>query len=358
MSPSSPQNNETEISELGEFGLIDRLTRSFTNRRGSTRYGHGDDAAVLDFEGLLPLVSTDMFTEGVHFDFTYTPLKHLGYKCVVATISDILAMNGIPEQVLVSMALSSRFTVEMLDTIYAGIQEACHQYDVDLVGGDTVSARGGLTLSLTALGSVAKGQEVYRTGLQENQLLCVTGDLGGAYMGLQLLEREKHVFKKNPDVQPQLEGYPYILQRQLRPEVRLDVIEYFTQEDILPTAMIDISDGLASELLHLSRQSAKGVRIFEDKLPIADETRRAAREFHLDPTMCALNGGEDYELLFALPVYMKDLVTNNPDITSIGYVTPQTDGCRIVSRNGNEHELVAQGWQAFQNPDRGSSLEG
>ena len=342
----TPGGAETEISDLGEFALIERLIQPFGLRRGSTRKGPGDDAAVLDYEGMLPLVSNDLFTEGIHFDFTYTPLQHLGYKCVVAAISDILAMNGIPEQVLISMAVTNRFTVEMLETLYAGIRQACVAYEVDLAGGDIVSGKSGLTISVTAVGSVAAGQEVYRSGLKPNDLICVTGDLGGAYMGLQLLEREKQVFKQNPEVQPQLDSYPYILQRQLRPEVRLDVVEYFARENILPTAMIDISDGLSSELLHLSKQSEVGLRIFEDKIPIADETRNAARAFKLDPSMCALNGGEDYELIIGLPATMHELVDNNPDIKPIGYAVDVKEGCRLITRNGNEHELVAQGWQS------------
>jgi thiamine-monophosphate kinase len=343
----NPEPTETEIASLGEFGLIERLTEAFTNGRASTRMGVGDDAAVLQQDGLLQLVSTDMFSEGVHFDFTYTPLQHLGYKAVVASISDVLAMNGLPEQVLVSMALNRRFTVEMVETLYAGIRSACDNYRLDLAGGDVTTTRGGLVLAMTALGTAPEGQVAYRSGLQEHHLLCVTGDLGGAYMGLQLLEREKKVFQQNPEVQPDLSGYPYLLQRHLRPEVRLDVVEHFSQENIRPTAMIDISDGLSSELLHLARRSEVGLQVYEEKIPIADETREAARRFHLDPTLCAMHGGEDYELLFGLPAEMHQLVEHNPDISIIGHVTPKEQGCRLITRSGQQHTITAQGWESF-----------
>lgn len=337
----------TELSELGEFGLIKHLTQFIELNQESTLKGVGDDAAVIDYKDEQTVISTDMLVEGVHFDLSYVPLRHLGYKSVVVNLSDIFAMNAVPKQILVSIAISSKFSLEALEELYAGMLLACKKYKVDLVGGDTTSSRSGLVLSITALGSSKAENIVYRNTAKEGDLLCVSGDLGGAYMGLQILEREKAVFKDNPNLQPDLEGKDYILERQLKPEARQDVIQQLKELNIRPTAMIDISDGLSSEILHLCQQSEVGVELYEDKLPIDPLTFETAREFNLDPTVCVLSGGEDYELLFTIPISDYDKIKTSMDITVIGHITNASKGCLMVAKAGTVHELNAQGWNAL-----------
>ncbi len=337
----------TELSELGEFGLIKHLTQFIELNQESTLKGVGDDAAVIDYKDEQTVISTDMLVEGVHFDLSYVPLRHLGYKSVVVNLSDIFAMNAVPKQILVSIAISSKFSLEALEELYAGMLLACKKYKVDLVGGDTTSSRSGLVLSITALGSSKAENIVYRNTAKEGNLLCVSGDLGGAYMGLQILEREKAVFKDNPNLQPDLEGKDYILERQLKPEARQDVIQQLKELNIRPTAMIDISDGLSSEILHLCQQSEVGVELYEDKLPIDPLTFETAREFNLDPTVCVLSGGEDYELLFTIPISDYDKIKTSMDITVIGHMTNASKGCLMVAKAGTVHELTAQGWNAL-----------
>jgi thiamine-monophosphate kinase len=337
----------TELSELGEFGLIKHLTQFIELNQESTLKGVGDDAAVIDYKDEQTVISTDMLVEGVHFDLSYVPLRHLGYKSVVVNLSDIFAMNAVPKQILVSIAISSKFSLEALEELYAGMLLACKKYKVDLVGGDTTSSRSGLVLSITALGSSKAENIVYRNTAKEGNLLCVSGDLGGAYMGLQILEREKAVFKDNPNLQPDLEGKDYILERQLKPEARQDVIQQLKELNIRPTAMIDISDGLSSEILHLCQQSEVGVELYEDKLPIDPLTFETAREFNLDPTVCVLSGGEDYELLFTIPISDYDKIKTSMDITVIGHITNASKGCLMVAKAGTVHELTAQGWNAL-----------
>lgn len=337
----------TELSELGEFGLIKHLTQFIELNQESTLKGVGDDAAVIDYKDEQTVISTDMLVEGVHFDLSYVPLRHLGYKSVVVNLSDIFAMNAVPKQILVSIAISSKFSLEALEELYAGMLLACKKYKIDLVGGDTTSSRSGLVLSITALGSSKAENIVYRNTAKEGDLLCVSGDLGGAYMGLQILEREKAVFKDNPNLQPDLEGKDYILERQLKPEARQDVIQQLKELNIRPTAMIDISDGLSSEILHLCQQSEVGVELYEDKLPIDPLTFETAREFNLDPTVCVLSGGEDYELLFTIPISDYDKIKTSMDITVIGHITNASKGCLMVAKAGTVHELTAQGWNAL-----------
>ena len=338
----------TELGSLGEFGLIDSLTSSFELRNESSVYGIGDDAAVLERdEETFTLVSTDVLIEGIHFNLMYMPLKHLGYKAVAVNVSDIVAMNGKAEQITVSIAVSNRFPLEALQELYSGIELACSNYKVDLIGGDTSSSHSGLMISITAIGVVAKSKVVYRNGAQANDLIVVTGDLGGAYVGLQVLEREKTVFEANPNIQPDLEGKDYIIQRQLKPEARNDVREYLAELGVVPTSMIDVSDGLASELLHISRQSKVGVRVYNTKIPIDSLTSTTAIDFNLDPVTCALNGGEDYELLFTVAQSDFDKIKGNPHMTIIGYVTDETEGNYLVDSNNSLVELKAQGWQHF-----------
>jgi thiamine-monophosphate kinase len=339
--------SHTELSELGEFGLIKHLTQHIELTHQSTVKGVGDDAAVIQYSGEHTVVTTDMLVEGVHFDLTYVPLKHLGYKSVVVNLSDIYAMNAEPRQIVVSMALSSRFTLEAIEELYAGMLLACKKYNVDLVGGDTTSSMSGLVLSVTAIGGAKKENIVYRDGAKESNLLCVSGDLGGAYMGLQILEREKSVFKENPNLQPDLEGKDYILERQLKPEARKDIPELLKSLNVVPTAMIDISDGLSSEILHLCTQSKVGVELYEEKIPIDPLTFETAREFNLDPTMCALSGGEDYELLFTVDIGDYDKIKNSMDISIIGHITEEKKGRLMVAKAGTVHELTAQGWNAL-----------
>ena len=339
----------TNLNEIGEFGLIDRLTKSFENSNGTTVKGVGDDAAVLcRDEATFSLVSTDMLIEGVHFDLIYTPLKHLGYKAVVVNLSDICAMNGTPEQIVVALAISSKYTAEAMDELYEGMYLACKQYGVDLVGGDTTSSLAGLCISITAIGVVDKEKITYRSGAKENDLLVVTGDLGGAYVGLQALNREKDVFLSNPEMQPELEGLEYLVERQLKPEARKDVIGFLDELGVIPTSMIDVSDGLASEILHLARASKLGCHLYEDKMPIDPVTYQTAVDFNLDPTMCALNGGEDHELLFTVKQEDYDRIKGSPHFTVIGYMTDYSAGTYLVTKSDTLIPLVAQGWNHFE----------
>lgn len=341
-------DNRTELDNLGEFGLINKLTEGFELNQKSTIKGVGDDAAVIDCGDKYQLVSTDMLVEGVHFDLAYVPLKHLGYKAVIVNLSDIYAMNGEATQITVSIAVSNRFSVEAIEEIYKGIQTACNLYNVDLVGGDTTSSLSGLVISITAIGEVDKDKVVYRSGAKDNELLVVTGDLGAAYMGLQVLEREKQIFKENPGVQPALEGVDYILERQLKPEARKDVIHFLNDLGVKPTSMIDISDGLASEILHLCKGSDLGCAIYDEKLPIDHETHKVAREFELDPSTCALNGGEDYELLFSVAQSDYDKIKGNEYMTVIGHFMDKGSGANIIERSGQATPLQAQGWNHFE----------
>lgn len=340
----------TELTTLGEFGLISHLTEHVEiYNPSSSLKGIGDDAAVICYEkDKHTLISTDMLVEGVHFDLTYAPLKHLGYKAIIVNLSDICAMNGVPKQVTVSIAASNRFSVEALEELYAGMLYACKKYKVDLIGGDTTSSTSGLIISVTAIGEAKPSDIVYRNGAKEKDLVCVTGDLGGAYMGLQILEREKFVFKDNPQLQPDLEGNDYILERQLKPEARLDIVELFKNLNLKPSSMIDVSDGLASELMHLCTQSGVGCELYEEKIPIDPQTFDRAREFSLDPTVCALSGGEDYELLFTIPMSEYDKVKNLPDVTVIGHITPKSSGLNLIAKAGTSHPITAQGWNAFK----------
>ena len=341
--------SRTELTALGEFELIKHLTEFVEIYNTSTHKGIGDDAAVIKYEGTKStLVSTDMLVEGVHFDLSYVPLKHLGYKAITVNLSDICAMNGTPKQVTVSIAASNRFSVEALEELYAGMLFACKNYNVDLVGGDTTSSKSGLIISITAIGEAEPENIVYRNGAKEKDLLCVSGDLGGAYMGLQILEREKFVYKDNPSIQPDLVGNDYILERQLKPEARVDIVELFKKLNIKPTSMIDVSDGLASEILHICRQSNVGCELYEEKIPIDPQTFDRAREFDLDPTVCTLSGGEDYELLFTIPMEDFEKVKNVPDVTIIGHITAASSGVNLVAKAGTSHPITAQGWNAFK----------
>ncbi|POY37165.1 thiamine-phosphate kinase [Solitalea longa] len=348
MSDLFENTERTELSQMGEFGLIDHLTQNVKLYNSSTLKGIGDDAAVVSHGDKKTLISTDLLIEGIHFDLMYVPLKHLGYKAIMVNLSDICAMNGSPTQVTVSIAASSRFSLEALEDLYAGMLLACDKWKVDLIGGDTSSSQKGLIISITVLGEANEKDIVYRSGAKKGDLICVSGDLGGAYMGLQMLEREKAVFLQTPNIQPQLEGKDYILERQLKPDARMDIVEMLKALSITPTAMIDISDGLASELLHISKQSKVGVKLYEEKIPIDPLTYDTAREFNLDPTVCALSGGEDYELLFTIPQSDYDKIKGQPDISIIGHITDESEGNYIVSKSGNVYEITAQGWNAFK----------
>ena len=343
------ENTEATLETLGEFGLIKYLTKSVKLTQKSTDKGVGDDAAVLDFAGKKTLVTTDILLEGIHFNLTYTPLKHLGYKAAMVNFSDICAMNGKPTQILVALGVSKRFALEQIEELYSGIYLACEQYGVDLVGGDTSSSLTGLTISITCLGEADADKIVYRNGAKPNDLICVTGDLGAAYMGLQLLERERRVFEGQnlTDFQPDFAGKEYILERQLKPEARKDIIEILAKEHIVPTAMMDVSDGLSSELLHICSQSAVGCRIYEDKLPIDYVTATMAEEMNLNLTTVAINGGEDYELLFTVPLALYDRVKTLDNVHIIGHIADKQDGCALVTRDGQEITLQARGWTAF-----------
>ena len=336
----------TEIATLGEFGLIKHLTKGIELQHSSSKYGIGDDAAVLCYDHKMTLVTTDMLLEGIHFDLTYFPLKHLGYKAAVVNFSDIYAMNGCPKQITVSLGISKRFSVEDLEALYAGIRLACENYNVDIVGGDTCSSMTGLTISITCIGEAEADNVVYRNGAKENDLVCVTGDLGAAYMGLQLLEREKSVLTgAGKDVQPNFEGKEYLLERQLKPEARRDIIQKLAEADIKPTAMMDISDGLSSEMLHICEQSAVGCRLYEEHIPIDYQTAVMAEELNMNVSTCALNGGEDYELLFTIPIGDHDKITQIEGVKLIGNITSSNLGYALIARDGNEFELKAQGWQ-------------
>lgn len=344
------QNERTELSSIGEFGLIDRLTRNFEIQQASTIVSVGDDAAVIDHFGKQTVITTDMLIEGIHFDLMYTPLKHLGYKSVIVNLSDVYAMNAQPTQVTVSLGISNRFSVEALDEFYEGIYAACTKYNVDLVGGDTCSSNKGFIISVTAIGEVTPGKFVQRSTASKGNLVCVSGDFGGAFLGLTLLEREKKIWLEHPQVQPDLEGEDYIVGRLLKPEARKDIIEFFESAGIMPTAMMDVSDGISSEILHICHQSNLGCRLYEDKLPIAEQTRKAAFKFGLDPTVCALNGGEDYELIFTLRQEDYDAITLNEQISVIGYMADLEEGCKFISKGGNLFDITAQGWNAFRHP--------
>ena len=339
---------KTDISNLGEFGLIDHLTKSIKLTQDSTIKGAGDDAAVLDFSGKKMLISTDLLLEGIHFDLAYTPLKHLGYKSVQVNLSDIYAMNGMASQITVSLGLSSKFPIEAVEELYSGILLACDKYKIDLVGGDTSASKQGLVISVTSIGYADEADICYRNKANEGDLICVSGDLGAAYVGLQLLEREKLIYLENPQIQPDLEGKDYIIERQLKPEARRDIILILKELEIKPTSMIDISDGLSSEIIHICTQSEKGCNLYEDKLPIDPMTYDTAREFNLDPTTCALSGGEDYELLFTVPQSAFEKIKNNPDISIIGHITEKSAGMNIISRSNNSHPLKAQGWNSLK----------
>ncbi len=337
----------TEISSLGEFGLIDHLTQNNETKLASTILSVGDDAAVIDHFGKQTVITTDMLVEGIHFDLMYTPLKHLGYKSVVVNLSDIYAMNAVPTHITLSIAFSNRFSLEAMDEFYEGVYAACEKYEVDLVGGDTTSSQKGFVISITAIGEVAPDKFVKRSTAQKGDLLCVSGFVGGAFLGLTILEREKRIFADTGS-QPDLEDQSYIVGKLLKPEARKDIIEFFATSEITPTSMIDVSDGLSSEALHICKQSNLGCVIYEDKIPVHEEARQFAYKLELDPTACALSGGEDYELLFTLSQTDYDKIVLNEQISVIGYMTELEEGTHIITRGGNKHALVAQGWNHLQ----------
>ncbi|MGP1515682.1 MAG: thiamine-phosphate kinase [Bacteroidales bacterium] len=339
----------TELSVLGEFGLIDRLTKDSKINNKSTVLGVGDDCAVLDYEDKQILVSTDAMIEGIHFDMVYTPLKHLGYKAVVCNFSDIYAMNGLPKQITITLSVSNRYSVEALEELYAGIRLACERYGVDLIGGDTTSSASGMFISVTVIGEATKGSIVKRSTAKENDLICVTGDLGGAYAGLLVLQREKVEWKTNPNVQPELNDYDYVLERQLKPEAQKWLIDFFRDNGVVPTSMIDISDGLASEILHICRDSKVGCEIYMDKLPIDYQTSRTLEEFKISAETGALNGGEDYELLFTIAQKDYDKIKDNKNIHIIGYIKEQNAGCKLITPQNTAIEIKAQGWNHYTN---------
>lgn len=337
-------DSRTEISSLGEFGLIEHLTKNIELQNASSVLGVGDDAAVIDHFGKQTVITTDLLLEGVHFDLMYTPLKHLGYKSVIVNLSDIYAMNATPTQIIMSIGISNRFSVEAIDEFYEGVYAACDKYGVDLVGGDTTSSQKGFVISVTAIGEVAPDKFVKRSTAQKGDLLCVSGDLGAAYVGLLYLEREKKIYMESPGVQPDLEGESYVIGRLLKPEARKDIVEFFSKEEIQPTAMMDISDGLSSEILHVCKQSNLGCVLYEEKIPIAEEMKKAAFKFEIDPTACALSGGEDYELLFTIPQAEYDKLVLNEQISVIGYMTEPEQGAHIITKGGGKHAITAQGW--------------
>ena len=341
-------SERTEISSLGEFGLIEHLTKNIELQNVSSILGVGDDAAVIDHFGKQTVITTDLLIEGVHFDLVYTPLKHLGYKSVIVNLSDVYAMNATPTQITLSIGFSNRFSLEAIDEFYEGVYSACAAYGVDLIGGDTSSSQKGLIISITAIGEVLPEKIVRRNGARPGDLLCCSGDLGAAYVGLLFLEREKKIFMESPQVQPDLEGEKYVISKLLKPEARKDIIEFFEEKGIIPTAMMDISDGLSSEILHICNQSGLGCRLYEEKIPIADEMRNAAYKFEIDPTACALSGGEDYELLFTLAQSEYEKLVLNEQISVIGYMTEAGEGKKIITKGGNLHDITAQGWNAFK----------
>lgn len=342
------ETHRTEIATLGEFGLIKHLTENIRLQNPESKYGVGDDAAVLDFAGQQTLVTTDLLMEGVHFDLVYTPMKHLGYKAAIVNFSDIYAMNGTPKQITVSLAVSKRFCIEDLELFYEGLQLACQLHGVDIVGGDTTSSVTGLAISITCLGVAEKDAIVYRNGAKETDLICVSGDLGAAYMGLQLLEREKAVFEGQKEVNPDFVGKEYLLERQLKPEARKDIVEALAKEGVRPTSMMDVSDGLSSELMHICTQSKVGCRVYEERIPIDYQTAVMAEELNMNVTTCALNGGEDYELLFTVPLTDHDKVAAMKGVKVIGHITKSDLGCGLVTRDGQEFELKAQGWNPLK----------
>jgi thiamine-monophosphate kinase len=347
MANESNTPKRTDVNTLGEFGLIDHLTQRFPLHHRSSVKGIGDDAAVIDHQGALTVVSTDMLVEGIHFDLMYTPLKHLGYKSVVVNLSDIYAMNAIPQQITVSVALSNRYSVEAMEELYEGIRTACSVYNVDLIGGDTTSSPKGLVISVTAIGKGHKEHLTYRNTAKVGDLICITGNLGAAYMGLQILEREKQIYLSDPELQPTLEGHDYLLERQLKPEARKDMIEAFAKAGLVPTAMIDISDGLGSELFHIAKQSGVGVLIEESGVPIHEDAQFQAIDFNMDPITVALSGGEDYELLFTVDPKDLDKVKYMADIYIAGEIVPAEDGVKLNSKGGKLHDITAQGWKHF-----------
>jgi thiamine-monophosphate kinase len=338
----------TEVSTLGEFGLIDHLTKNNEVRNASTIVTVGDDAAVMDFFGKQTVITTDMLVEGIHFDLMYNPLKHLGYKSVIVNLSDVYAMNASPAQITMSLAFSNRFSVEALTEFYEGVYAACDKYNVDLVGGDTTSSQKGFIICVTAIGEVAPNKYVTRSGAKKGDLICVSGELGGAFLGLTLLEREKKIFLETKGVQPDLENQDYIVGRILKPEARRDVVDFFAEKQITPTAMIDISDGLSSELLHICKQSEVGCVLYEEKIPVNDMARQFAYKLELDPTACALSGGEDYELLFTINQKDYDAISMNTDISIVGHITEKDAGSVIITKGGNKYPLTAQGWNALK----------
>jgi thiamine-monophosphate kinase len=340
--------NRTEISSLGEFGLIEHLTKNIELQNASSIVGVGDDAAVIDHFGKQTVITSDMLVEGVHFDLMYTPLKHLGYKSVIVNLSDIYAMNATPTQIILNIAISNRFSIEALDEFYNGVYTACEKYGVDLIGGDTSSSHKGFIISVTAIGEVTPDQYVKRNTAKQGDLVCVSGDLGGAYIGLLFLEREKKIYLENPNIQPDLESESYVIGRLLKPEARKDIIEFFEKEKITPHSMMDISDGLSSEILHISNQSDLGCVIYEERLPIADDMKNAAYKFQIDPTASALSGGEDYELLFTVDQNDHDKIKLNGDISVIGYMTEREKGTNIITKGESTYPITAQGWNAFK----------
>jgi len=340
--------NRTEISSLGEFGLIDHLTKNIELQNASSIVGVGDDAAVIDHFGKQTVITSDMLVEGVHFDLMYTPLKHLGYKSLIVNLSDIYAMNATPTQIILNIAISNRFSIEALDEFYNGVYAACEKYGVDLIGGDTSSSQKGFIISVTAIGEVTPDKYVKRNTAKKGDLICVSGDLGGAYIGLLFLEREKKIYLENPNIQPDLESESYVIGRLLKPEARKDIIEFFEKEKLTPHSMMDISDGLSSEILHISKQSNLGCVIYEERLPIAVEMKNAAYKFQIDPTACALSGGEDYELLFTIDQNDYDKIKLNEDISAIGYMTELEKGTNIITKGDSTYPITAQGWNAFK----------
>jgi len=338
----------TEIGQLGEFGLIEHLTKNIELQQASSLLGVGDDAAVIDHFGKQTVISTDLLLEGIHFDLMYTPLKHLGYKSVVVNLSDIYAMNATPTQILLSVGISNRFSVEAISEFYEGVYAACEKYQVDLIGGDTTASQKGFMISVTAIGEVAPDKFVKRSTAKKGDLLCVSGDLGGAYVGLLFLEREKKIFLESPGVQPDLEGEAYVVGRLLKPEARKDIVEFLGDSEIMPTAMMDISDGLSSEILHLCKQSQLGCVLYEEKLPIDEAMRKAAFKFEIDPTACALSGGEDYELLFTIDQADYDKLLLNEQISVVGYMTEPEQGANILTKGGSKHAITAQGWNHYK----------
>ncbi len=341
------RESRTELSNLGEFKLIDRITKQFVIKNKGTIKGVGDDCAIIENKKSQTLITTDLLIEGVHFDLSYMPLKHLGYKAVMVNLSDIYAMNGIANQITVSIALSNRFTLEAVEELYEGIYLACKNYKMDLIGGDTTSSTKGILISITAIGEANKEDVVYRSGAKPNDLLVVSGDLGAAYLGLQVLEREKQVFQVNPNAQPELDNYSYLVERQLKPEARKDIVEMLAEMSVRPTSMIDISDGLSSEILHLCKQSKVGCNLHEDKIPLDQQVISTCEEFQINSTTVALSGGEDYELLFTISQDDFPKIKGNPNLTVIGYMTEESEGKHLITRANQKIELIAQGWNSL-----------